>query len=322
MKDDAVAPVVAAMLVLAVVVTIFSVWNAIYLPSLKQQSEMMQDREVQEAFNRFASDISNAASLKRDLSLRQTLPLGGGGVMFSPLSSAGTIQAGGEPHQLYNITVRVDNTNLPPIDHRLVNFSYRPSGDFWLDQGYTWHYGYVNVTKGSSPTGADRAALSAMLDYATMNQLNRSPFIRKFAGVLVTADDSRPWYNSSKNATHITISSVTYRTDPGATYVSGNGIGTFTLTAVTNETEYGVTDISSPDAFNVFVNRVSPEVFPLSLYIACNQSFAELARKYPGNVMHGFESAEDYKRTNISSIPGSLPFTITHRQIAVNVSVQ
>lgn len=320
MKDDAVAPVVAAMLVLAVIVTIFSAWNAVLLPSLKQQSEMVQDREVQQAFSRFSSDLANAASLERDLTFSQTLPLGGGGVMFSPLTSAGTIQVNAEPHQLYNISITDGGIPLSPIDGRLVNFSYRPVSDFWLDQGYIWHYGYVNVTKGSSLTSADRAALSAPLSYATMENVSASPAIRKFAASL-TGTESRPWFNSSTNVTEITLSSVTFRPEPGAGYASGNGIGTFVLAASVNETSYGIPEISSPDAMTVYVNRVAPESFPLALYVQCNRSFADLAEKYPGNVVHTFASGPEYKMTRIAPRPGSLPFVVAHRHIAINVSV-
>jgi hypothetical protein len=319
MKDDAVAPVVAAMLVLAVIVTVLSAWNAILLPSLKQQSEIVQDREVQEAFSRFSSDLATAASLKRDLTFSQPLPLGGGGVIFSPLTSAGTILVREEPHQVYNITITdagVDHI----ADGRLVNFSYRPVGDFWLDQGYVWHYGYVNVTKGSSPHGPDGAALATPLQYPTPENATRSAPVKKFAASLVEAE-AEPWYNSSSNVSHIMFSSVTFRQEPGMGYASGNGIGMFSLTAAVNETQYGVAGVSSPGAVTVYVNRVQPESFPLALYAECNRSFAGLAEKYPGNVVHTFASGPEYKMTRIAPVAGSLPFDVAYRQVAVNVSV-
>ncbi|NLD57084.1 MAG: hypothetical protein GX651_02990, partial [Methanomicrobiales archaeon] len=210
---------------------------------------------------------------------------------------------------------------LSPIDGRLVNFSYRPVGDFWLDQGYAWHYGYVNVTRGSSPSGADGALLSTPHQYATMENVSASPTLRKFATSL-TGTESRPWFNSSTNASQITLSSVTFRPEPGAGYVSGNGIGTFALDAKVTETTYGVPELSSPNSITVYVNRVDPQSFPLAVYVQCNRSFADLAEKYPGNVRHSFESTPDYKMTWIEPVPGSLPFVLTHRQVAVNVSAR
>jgi hypothetical protein len=318
-KDDAVAPVVAAMLVLAVIVTIFSAWNAVLLPSLKEQSEMTQDREVVGAFSRFSSDISTAASMKRDLTFSEPLPLGGGGTAFSPLTSAGTIRVNGEPYPLYNVTITDGGLDYI-TDGRLVNFSYHPVSDFWLDQGYVWRYGYVNVTKGSSPHGTDGAALSTPLEYPTMENVTKSATIRKFASSL-TGIESRPWYNSSTNCSQITMSSVTFRPEPGADYTSSNGIGTFALTATVNETGYGIPETTSPNAITVYVNRVDPDSFPLAVYVQCNKSFASLSEKYPGNVVHSFASGPEYKMTRIEPVPGSLPFIVTHRHIAINVSV-
>ncbi|MDP3563692.1 MAG: hypothetical protein Q8R70_04310 [Methanoregula sp.] len=320
MKDDAVAPVVAAMLVLAVIVTFFSVWNAVYLPSLKQQSEMTQLREVEGAFTRFSSDLTNAAALKRDLTMSAPFPLGGGGIILNPLLSAGTIRVNEEPKELYNLTITDGG-----IDHRvhgrMVNFSYQPVNDFWVDQGYVWHYGYVNVTKGTSPLGADGAALSTPLSYANMDDVKKSGTIRKFAASLIETE-SRPWNNSTANCSHITVSSVTFHPEPGASYVSSNGIGTFALSSSVNETAYGVFETTSPGAVVVNVNRVAPEFFPLALYVQCNQSFADLASKYPGNIRHSFLSTPEYKMSMIEPVAGSLPFDVTYQQIAINVSVR
>jgi hypothetical protein len=318
MKDDAVAPVVAAMLILAVIVTILSVWNAVYLPSLKQQDEMTQARNVEEAFSRFSSDITNAASLKQDLSLSEPLALGGGGVLFSPLTSAGTIRVSEEPKLLFTVTITEGG-----VDHgvagRLVNFSYQPVNDFWIDQGYVWHYGYVNVTRGLSPGGADGAALSTPLSYPAMDDVKKSGSIRKFAESLITIE-ARPWYNSTGNCSHITVSSVTFHPEPGASYASSNGVGTFALTATVNETGYGVPETTSPDALVIRVSRSAPEPFSQDLYSHCNQSLADLAAAYPHNIVHTFQTTALYNETAIAPVAGRLPFDITHRQVAVNVS--
>ncbi|MDO8873636.1 MAG: hypothetical protein Q7V05_13050 [Methanoregula sp.] len=242
-------------------------------------------------------------------------------MVFSPLTSAGTIRVRGELYQLYNITINITITDDSITDGRLVNFSYQPVGDFWLDQGYAWHYGYVNVTKGTSPSGADGAALSTPLSYATMNDVKNSGTIRKFAASLIDAD-SRLWYNSSANVSHITLSSVTFRPEPGATYVSGNGIGTFALAATVNETTYGIPETASPGAITVYVNRVAPDSFPLGLYNRCNQSFANLNATYPYNIEHTFASEPEYEMTRLAPKLGSLPFAVSYRNVAVNVSVQ
>jgi hypothetical protein len=318
MNDDAVAPVVAAMLVLAVLVTFFSIWNAVYLPSLKEQSEMTQLRDVEEAFSRFSSDIQTVTSLKQDMILSKPLPLGGGSVMFNPLSSAGTIRVNEEPKQLYTIGI-TDNGIEYEVTGRLVNFSYHPVNDFWIDQGYVWHYGYVNVTRGSSPQDADGAALSTPLLYPAMDDVKQSGTIRKFAGSLIETDAS-PWYNSSTNCSHITVSSVTFQSESGATYMNSNGIGTLALAASVNETGYGVPETRSPNALVVRVSRTVPEPFSLALYSQCDKKFSDLAARYPGNIIHATQITALYNETAILPVPGSLPLDITHRIVAVNVS--
>jgi hypothetical protein len=318
-NDDAVAPVVAAMLILAVVVTFFVAWNANFIPSMKARSEIGHIREVETGFMHFSSDIETAASLKRDLTFSETIPLGGGAMVFDSLTSAGTLRVEEDPYPLYSITV-TDNGIDYGMEGSTVNFAYQPVNNFWVDQGYVWHYGYVNVTKGISPQGADGAALSAPLTYATMDDMKKSGTIRKFAESF-TAIDSRPWYNSSANCSHITLSAVKFQEEPGATYVNSNGPGTLALSATVKETGYGIPETRGPDAVIVYVNRVSPESFPFALYTQCNQSFADLEAKYPGNIVHTFLVTPDYKVSMITPVTNSLPFDVTYRQVVVNVSV-
>lgn len=323
MRDDAVAPVVAAMLILAVVVTIFSAWNAIYLPSLKQQSEIIQDHEVQQAFTRFSSDLSNAASLKRDLTFSQTLPLGGGGMIFSPLTSSGTLKVEEEPVPLYRVLITEGSVQTPVAEGRMVRFSYRTVGDFWQDQGYTWHYGFVNVTKGTSHSGPDGAIISTPLTFATMNDVYDEESIGSFANNTIVVE-AEPWYNSSGNCSRITITSVTFNDMPGASYVSSSGIGTLTLTTKSSRPAvYGVQETTSPERLAVRVNRSENKQFSLGLYESVNESFAGIADRYPYNVAHSFGTPPFpafYNETSIDPVSGMLPFTVIHRHIAINVS--
>ncbi|NMB77790.1 MAG: hypothetical protein GYA23_01690 [Methanomicrobiales archaeon] len=318
MKDDAVAPVVAAMLVLAVIVTLFSAWNAVYLPSLKQQSEITQARDIENAFTRFSSDLSAAASLRRTAGFSEPMPLGGGNVIFSPVTSAGTLRVNEEPKQLYSVTIIRGTTTRYTEPGRLVNFSYRPVQDFWTDQGYVWHYGYVNVTKGSPGNGADAAALSSPLQYPSMNEVATSPVITAFAGSLISMDDE-PWSNATTNCSRLTLSAVTFHREPKASYTSSNGIGTLALTADVNETPVGILHSVDQDRIVIRVSRSVPDPFSSGLFTACNQSFARLNRTYPHNIAHSFGTTALYNETAIAAA-GDLPFDLTYRHIAINVS--
>ena len=50
------------MLILAAIVTFLSIWNAIYVPSMKESSEVEHLHNVEESFEKFSSDIDYAAS--------------------------------------------------------------------------------------------------------------------------------------------------------------------------------------------------------------------------------------------------------------------
>ncbi len=149
MKDDAVAPVIAVMLILAAIVTFLSVWNAVYVPSMKQSAEVGHLQNVESAFLHFSSDIERAASTRQDdLTLSEPVQLGGGDFFFNTLRSSGSLSVQNEQKPIYYLTL-YDGTGtvVGELDGTLVNISYEPQGNFWQEQGYRWQYGYLNVTK-------------------------------------------------------------------------------------------------------------------------------------------------------------------------------
>ena len=97
MDDRAVSPVVAAMLLLAVLVTFLSAYNAVVIPSLKQQAEVEHLHAAEESFLAFGSDMTTAAALKQDIRLSKRIPLGGGGVILHPGRSGGTLRVIQDP---------------------------------------------------------------------------------------------------------------------------------------------------------------------------------------------------------------------------------
>lgn len=143
MNDNALAPIVAVMMILVVVVTLFSVWNAIYFPGLKQQAEVEHLKDVEEGILRFGNDIDNSIYLWRNGTLSESIPLGGGAILLSGVRSGGELRI----RQLEGaaVTVSVDGTEY--YGH-LANISYQPVSNFWIDQGYSWENGAVNVSKG------------------------------------------------------------------------------------------------------------------------------------------------------------------------------
>ena len=149
MKDDALAPVIAVMLILAAIVTFFSIYNTIYIPSMKESSEVEHLQNVESAFQHFTSDIDYAASSHQDhLTFSEPVQLGGGDITFNLLKSSGTLNVQDETNPIYTLSL-TDRMGTPVafVNGTMVNFSYEPTSNFWQDQGYQWQHGYINVTK-------------------------------------------------------------------------------------------------------------------------------------------------------------------------------
>jgi len=246
-RDAAVAPVIAAMLVLAVIVTFFAVWNATAIPAMKEQAEVSHLHEVESGILRFSSDIESAASTPNNMKLSERIPLGGGDVLFSSTKSGGTLAIQDEdenrPYMVMEIYNRTDSgpdfTNRASF--RLVNYSYRPSGNFWLDQGYVWSYGYVNVTKGTP----DATPLETPLEFSTMSAVKYT-----LTGALFSASSS---HNPADpcNCSVVILKGVSIKRVNSDRSMSGNGIGTLALnstlipTSISDVTRINMT-ISSP----------------------------------------------------------------------------
>lgn len=169
MKDDAVAPVIAVLLILAAIVTFFSIWNVVYIPSIKESAEVEHLRNVESAFLRFSSDIEQSVSARQDyLTLSEPVQLGGGASVFNSLTSGGSLSIEQEAEPVYHITVV--NSTGPAVRNQnvtMVRIAYLPVGNFWQDQGYRWQYGYINVTKYNS--------IQSPLGYYSMTDVHDDP---------------------------------------------------------------------------------------------------------------------------------------------------
>jgi hypothetical protein len=216
MKEDAVAPVVAAMLLLAVVVTLFAAWNAYYVPSMKAQSEITHIRDVESGFLKFSSDIETAASLKKSMRLSEPVPLGGGEFTFDSVKSGGLLRIRGVPEEYLSTTILNGTDTMTSTSNVTVfsNYSYEPVNNFWQDQGYAWSYGNVNVTKGRLST--------PLLDY------RMDDVAYGVTGVLFDLD-ARPFPEDPAKCSLVTLYTVNITSDTGHTSASGNGNGRLVL---------------------------------------------------------------------------------------------
>ena len=146
-KDDAVSPVIALMLILAILATCLAVYTTTYVPGLKQQDEITHSGDVKLTFERFASDIDNLVAQGKPAVYTEVLELGGGDVPLSPTKSSGTIEI--EETIIGTYTIGGVTKNLTGIE-----VSYLPSFTAWEPQGYLYKNGVVWITKNEKKTPA------------------------------------------------------------------------------------------------------------------------------------------------------------------------
>ncbi len=221
MKDEAVSPVVAFMLLLMIVVSFIAVLNAYYIPSLKQQAEIEHLKNVEDAFCRIETDINHLISFKENAILKEHVPLGGGDVIFSPIRSSGRLQIQNDREiGIFGVQNTTGFTFNFPIT--TVNITYRPIDNFWMNQGYEWGNGTVNVTKGKKSTSlAFLDSNDARNSKHTFLTLLSNPSCKEMKG-------TSPIYpDDLGNATIITSTMIS---TPGKTYMSSNGVGGVILT--------------------------------------------------------------------------------------------
>ena len=146
-KDDAVSPVIALMLILAILATCLAVYTTTYVPGLKQQDEITHSGDVKLTFERFASDIDNVIAQGKPAVYTEVLELGGGDVPLSPTKSSGTLEI--EETILGTYTAGSDTGNLTGI-----RVTYLPSFTAWEKQGYRYENGTVWILKDEKKTPA------------------------------------------------------------------------------------------------------------------------------------------------------------------------
>lgn len=220
MNDQALSTVIAAMLVLGIAVTVYAVYTAEYLPAMKQQAEVEHLQKVQESMVRFGSALENAVSLKRTMVITEPVILGGGDILLHSSRSAGTIRVEEEIPPVMTISVSSPTIN-ESYNLTMVNFSYWPIDNFWIDQGYRWQFGFINV----SHVSGDRWYDEVPLHYPTMDQVQEMVNNSSLAKTLV---DVQPYHSGQVD---FVVYAVTMIPGQSHDFVSGNGIATLEINA-------------------------------------------------------------------------------------------
>lgn len=253
MDDNALAPVIAVMLILAIGVTVFAVYTTTYLPGLKQQDEVDHLQQVESGFLKFSSDIDNAIAAGKNMAnvgirdqsveYSETIPLGGGDIIVNSMKSGGIVRIQNNESPFLTIATNGYSGSL-----FLVNFSYNSTNNFWIDQGYIWEGGNVTVTQ---LKGQRRAQI-------TENG--------KFPGSLIQ------YYPKDDG---ITINFVNFSNEKLSNSISGNGNAVIKLNSTVKNLvdSYGVTYISLTSSeshiidglhTNITINNDTPIINPIS----------------------------------------------------------
>jgi len=232
MRDDAVAPVIAVMLILAIAVTFFAAWHAYYVPSMKAQSEISHIKDVETGFLKFSSDIETAASMKKKMKLSEPILLGGGDFTFDPVKSGGELKVWNASPLDTSTTgyFRFNWTNKSSVgsgtmqNFSLVKFSYKPVNNFWQDQGYGWSYGNVFVLN-------TERNLSIPLQFARWSEVTYG-LAESLVEVEPVQSVSTAENPTNRNCSSITIRVVDITPDSRHLQTSGNGNGMLVLESV------------------------------------------------------------------------------------------
>lgn len=300
MNEDAVSPVVAAMLLLAIFVTLFAAWNACFVPSLKAQSEITHISEVESGFLRFSSDIGTAASLKKTASLREPVPLGGGDFIFDTTKSGGLLNVRQEDVEY--LSMAVTSATDPPVPEtpvHLSGFTYQPVGNFWQDQGYSWSYGMVNVTKGT---------LATPLEYLNMDSVSYG-----LTGSLFDLDTA-PSPVDPASCTVMTVYTVNMSPMPGSASASGNGNGILALeSTVMNQQYANATDMM------IRVNPNAPEGFRNALWKSVNDRIR--ASGSCGNIHVAYPDPSPSVNLSVQVFFDAIPnMTVVQKTVEISVA--
>lgn len=166
-KDDAVAAVVALMLVLAVIVTCLAVYTTSYIPSLKQQAEISHTDEVLYTFKGFSAEMDSIYATGELREYSNPLVLGAGDILLSPSKSSGTIEITGNPIG----SLKVGTGSGYTINS--IDVSYTPSFTVWEPQGVHYENGVLWITK------EDKKTPASLTDYTIESGLNQEEKIVK-----------------------------------------------------------------------------------------------------------------------------------------------
>jgi hypothetical protein len=263
MKDNAVSPVVAFLLLLMVVVSFISILNAYYIPSLKQQAEIEHLQVVEEHFLDLSTKFSPLLLERQNASVQESVPLGGGAVIFSPARSSGFLEViSNREYPFATIEIVTKNDMDVSLKSNISGFNiiYRPVGNFWINQGYNFTNGALYITKGKIITP---------LAYTDINDEKRIQIERQFFSLFLP----KVTFNANgKNISSLTFDLVNIGSFKN-TSLNGNGAGVIEV-KLNKSTSVPIQNLEYMDFSTISVTNNINDIFPL--IDTLNESFQRI----------------------------------------------
>lgn len=307
-NEDGVAAVVALMLLLAVIVTFLSLYATTYQPALKQQAEIGQITGVKEAFMRFDSDIGHVMANRESAGYSEMIVLGGGDIIISPEKTSGTVSVE-DTGELFRVsgTNAGSGTVVQSSNSSVVWFE--PAYSFWEKQGYSWQFGYINVTRGSRATP---------LSYYTMGDVAED-HVPGYAGKILDLSDTA-YADDHAYLDDLVVTSVTIL--PGSALgeeqheASGNGACMLRINS-------SVSTVTLDDATLLSVT-IADSPFRTSLADRSAIRMNDLVTRYPSSMLGYTSSSDATTDTRTLAIPvnPSHPVTLIIRTVTIAVYVR
>ncbi|MHB8102522.1 MAG: YVTN family beta-propeller repeat protein [Methanosarcina sp.] len=239
-SESAASTVIAAVLLLSIIFTIFAIVRIAYVPEWKNDAEQLHMSEVQRDMTELKStadmialkaDIvallkaSNSNSSPIDFSVTVPISMGGGEIpILEPSKSSGTLSVNTEP---CNVTITTEEGRIIPINSSTI--TYRSNNRQYVDQVFRYENGALILAQG---------------DRSSMMQFPSLPSITN------TSDHN---YNVSIQAINVTgdPDSISSDTDTSLRLTGGPLINT--LLVKTSSFDYVITT-KYPDAWKSYFN--------------------------------------------------------------------
>jgi len=113
-------------------------------------------KQVEESFSRLETTLYDILSQpQRESACQVIFQLGGGDIFLDSTRSSGRIVIAlntSSPPQFLTISVNDTSDTQYTANYTISNITYIPDGNYWLNQGYSWQYGYISVIQGDTTT--------------------------------------------------------------------------------------------------------------------------------------------------------------------------